>query len=230
MSVPVFSRKSAMFSETKEGFSAKILVDSRTVVEKKDFVSTGILTYTEGDVIEIEIAEYRWFELGDAVKITIYSPVGIFLLHSTVVAKDDGSIIIIHPPEHQKKFVEKRETTRVDITRNGIIHAVLRDGKPTNALSRPLNIEINNISIMGVGFTLAEKYDFSDGTRLQIHLDLDFELPCVIEVVRRERADGGTYYGAKIVEMAADKLRSLRAFVLKEQVQSHYSIKKTKNR
>ena len=81
--------KDTGFKETQEP-NMSILVHCRTVVEKKDYVSTGILTYAEGDMVEVEIGDYQLFDLGTIVKLTIYTPAGIFMFNTTVIAKDEG--------------------------------------------------------------------------------------------------------------------------------------------
>ena len=48
-----------------------VLIDSRAVLGKDDFVATGVLTYAQGDIIEIELPEYDVFQLGDKVKMTV---------------------------------------------------------------------------------------------------------------------------------------------------------------
>lgn len=96
----------------------KALVHSRTIVEKQDYVTTGISTYVEGDLLGIDLNEYKRFELGDSVQLTFYSPVGIHRLQSTIIGKDEGSIAVIFPPR-AFQFVEKRESPRVEVTAVG---------------------------------------------------------------------------------------------------------------
>lgn len=96
----------------------KALIHSRTIVEKQDYVTTGISTYVEGDLLGIDLNEYKRFELGDSVQLTFYSPVGIHRLQSTIIGKDEGSIAVIFPPR-AFQFVEKRESPRVEVTAVG---------------------------------------------------------------------------------------------------------------
>ncbi|MBD3922559.1 PilZ domain-containing protein [Paenibacillus sp. PR3] len=102
----------------KEMIAPKALVHSRTIVEKQDYVTTGISTYVEGELLGIDLNEYKRFELGDSVQLTIYSPVGIHRLQSTIIGKDEGSIAVIFPPR-AFQFVEKRESPRVEVTAVG---------------------------------------------------------------------------------------------------------------
>src|SRR5690348_8705771 len=104
--------------------SSGVLMHSRTVIEKENFISIGVLTYIEGDVIEVEIEKNSSFNLSDAVKIIIYSPGGIYVFHTTIIAKEQGSIIVINPPENQKRFDEKRAHHRLDLKKEGLILAL----------------------------------------------------------------------------------------------------------
>lgn len=207
-----------------------ILLHSRTVVEKKDFVSTGILSYAEGDILEIEMSEYKAFELGDSVKLTVYSPGGIYGFLSTVVAKDHGALIIINPPQNQKRFAEKREHPRVDVKQKGTLLSFTRGAQGGAAASSgsPANVglTVQNISISGLGFVVDDNVGLEQNMMLEAELDLGFPMPIKAEIVRLETTENGHYYGARYVDMAADKANSLRAFVLKKQVEVHFSKKR----
>ena len=58
---------------SKEGYDAEVLIECQAVMSKDDFVSTGILTYAQGDIMEIELPEYDVFQLGDKAKMTLYT-------------------------------------------------------------------------------------------------------------------------------------------------------------
>jgi PilZ domain. len=103
-----------LHKKDKEMIAPKALVHSRTIVEKQDYVTTGISTYVEGELLGIDLNEYKRFELGDSVQLTFYSPVGIHRLQSTIIGKDEGSIAVIFPPR-AFQFVEKRESPRVQV-------------------------------------------------------------------------------------------------------------------
>lgn len=107
-----------LHKKDKVMIAPKALVHSRTIVEKQDYVTTGISTYVEGELLGIDLNEYKRFELGDSVQLTFYSPAGIHRLQSTIIAKDEGSIAVIFPPR-AFQFVEKRESPRVAVTAVG---------------------------------------------------------------------------------------------------------------
>lgn len=205
--------------------SASILVHSRTVVEKKDFVSTGILIHTEGDMLEIEMSEFKQYELGDAVRIAIYSPVGICMFQSTVIAKDNGTLIVINPPENRKKFAEKREHPRVEVDRTGHVNAVDAGSEAALKLEQPMPFTINNLSVSGIGFTLEGDFRMIEQTKVELTLLLEKPLVCEAEIVRREAAENGYYYGARYVDLTKESVNTLRAFVLRAQVELHASRK-----
>ncbi|NHN33793.1 PilZ domain-containing protein [Paenibacillus agricola] len=228
----VISKSSAAginYEYTSEIFKnpSTVLIHSRTVVEKDNFVSTGLLTYAEGDILEVEIPEFKVFELGDSVKLTVYSAGGIFTFQSTVVAKDQGSLIIINPPQNRRRFIEKRSNPRVEVNEKGKIHALTsQDTNERLPLDDAIGLVIYNISISGLGFALKHDTDLGNSMVIEVELDLGFSMPCIAEILRREKIEEGYYYGARYVEIAADKANSLRAFVLKKQVELHFSNKK----
>lgn len=203
-----------------------IKMQSKTVIMKKDYVSTGVLSYVEGDIIEVEMTDLKAFALGDQVKITIYYTGGIHVFESHVVAKHMGSLIILNPPENQNKFAEKREHPRVHIHEEGKIRAIMEaNTKERKELEEPLLMTVNNLSISGIGFTLFSNFELPNSTELEMEVKLGGELQLKAEVVRREKTEYGLFYGAQFVNMAADKLTSLRAYVLRSQVESYYKRK-----
>jgi c-di-GMP-binding flagellar brake protein YcgR len=212
---------------SKEGNDAAILIDSKAVVEKKEYVATGVLTYALGDIAEIEIPQYSVFNLGDKLKVTVYTRNGIFVFESTVVAKDTGSLIIINPPENRRKFTEKREHARVDVKHKGFLHElndVMKKRKQT--FSDPVDFTVNNISMSGVGFTLSYDLGLTTKSHLQVELDLGFRLPLLTEVIRKEKNSEGNYYGVKYIDLPKDNANALRGFILRNQVESYFIQKK----
>ncbi|WP_409343705.1 flagellar brake protein [Paenibacillus sp. MBLB4367] len=190
------------------------------MVEKQDYVSTGVLAVVEGDMVEIEIGDYKQFELGDAVKLTIYSPEGIFMFQSTIIAKDNGSLIVINPPENQRKFSEKREHFRVDVKMKGSILSIesandSRSPEATDAI--PLTVV--NISVSGIGFTVGSECRLTERTIVRLELEMGTIVSCTAEIVRRETSELGCYYGAQFVDFPQERLNALRAFILKTQVE-----------
>lgn len=219
-------KKQTGFTEVREVPSSAIMVHCRTVVEKNGFVSTGIMTHVEGDLLEIEISDSDRFTLGENVKLTVYTPAGMYLIPSTIVGKDAGSLMMINPPENQKKFNEKRSFPRVEISGTGKLAAWKRRSgafEPANPL---LAIEIKNISLSGIGFTVPDPIRLEEHTELKLELELGSLIPCTAKVVRMERGIGSFYYGAQYVELEETKLNTLRAFILREQITALSTSKK----
>lgn len=215
---------------SKEGNDAEILIDSKAVLDKSDFVAAGIVTYVLGDIIEIELPQYYVFQLGDKVKITVYSKSGLFVFETSVVAKDEGSIILINPPDNRKKFTEKREHPRIDVVQGGLLHS-LHDNNKRNkhSFEHPISLSVKNISLSGVGFVIEnnmnadQNMNLENSARLDIELLLGFSISCVTEIVRREALGSGFYYyGARYIEIPENKTNALRAFILKNQVEAYF--------
>jgi c-di-GMP-binding flagellar brake protein YcgR len=218
-----FAKETPIYYGSKEGNDTGILINCETVVEKEDFVSTGVLTYIFGDIIEIEIPQYDVFKLGDKAKVTVYSKSGLFVFETTVVAKEYGSLIVINPPENRKRFTEKREFPRISVKNKGVLHA-LSDPKRNQkqSFAEPITVALENISMNGLGFSLALDLGINSESHLEMELDLGFSLSVVTQIVRKEKKDSVTYYGAEYVEVSKDKTNTLRAFILKTQVEMYF--------
>jgi c-di-GMP-binding flagellar brake protein YcgR len=223
-----FIKKDATFKEETKLPAMSILVHSRTVVEKQDYVSTGILTYVEGDMVEVEIGDYWLFELGDLVKVTIYTPSGIFNFNTTVIAKDEGSLSMINPPENRKMFAEKREHTRIDVEKSGLIKGVgATDNPMIKPLKEPLQVAVTNVSLKGMGFQLKKgDLNLSKDETLEIVVDLGFQMACTIKIMRIEAKLLSVFYGAEILDIPSDQAIALRGFILRAQVERHAKSKK----
>ncbi|MNI07572.1 PilZ domain protein [compost metagenome] len=216
-----------LYYGSKEGNDASVMIDSKTVVEKKEYVATGVLTYALGDIIEIEIPQFSVFNLGDKIKITVYSKTGIFVFESTVVAKDNGSLIILNPPENRRKFIEKREYARVDVNHTGYLHRMQDNAKRREQrFEAPIDFMINNISMSGIGFTLNYDLHLNHQSQLEVELDLGFKLTCVAEIVRAESKQTGIYYGVRYLDLPKEQSNPLRGFILRNQVETYFVQKK----
>lgn len=218
---PLVSKKPE-FTEVINVPSSSVLMHCRTVVEKKDFVSTGLLTVVEGDMLEIEIGDYQRFDLGDSVKVTIYTPAGIYLFNSTIIAKDVGLLMVINPPENQRKFHDKRQYPRVEVSGNGMLSVADHDHELAEI---PIELQVKNISVSGIGFMVSNEIKLPENTLVSLELNLGTQIDCTAEIVRSESSELGIFYGAKYVSLPDHKVNSLRAYILKAQVESHSSRK-----
>jgi hypothetical protein len=204
----------------------KVLLHSRTVVEKQSFVTTGVLTSVEGDLFEIELNEFSLFDLGETVKLTIYSPVGIQTIQSIIFAKYDGAIAVIQPPVLQQKFMEKREHPRVDAEGTVRVLGLIEASGGFRELAEPVEAQIRDISVSGVSFLATDASVFQRDRKLRAILEIGFEIACDIEIVRREQGTGGWICGAKMTLPDADALRPIRAYVLRQQVEKNTRLRK----
>lgn len=212
---------------SKEGYDADILIDSKAMLSKDDFVSTGVLTYALGDIIEVELPEYDVFGLGDKAKMTVYTKSGLFVMNTTVVAKEHGSVIVINPPENRRKFAEKREFPRVDVAYAGLLFG-LQDVNKRNIhqFENPIGISIKNISVNGLGFTIEDNSMIDKivqkHSEIEVELDLGFQLPCSMEIIRKEKLENSFYYGASFNNVPQEKTNALRGFILTNQIESYF--------
>ncbi|WP_442602542.1 PilZ domain-containing protein [Paenibacillus sp. KN14-4R] len=209
--------------------AAQAFVNSITVIEKNNFVSTGILKYAEGDIIEVEIAEWEVFKLGESLKLTIYSTSGIHHFESRVIARDSGSVIVINPPDVKRKSFDQREHPRVDVNQSGMIRMIENPRIPIKSLlPTPVPLTVTNLSLGGIGFTvLAGEMDFDSSFLVGMEVDLGFKLSVQAEIVHRSSVSVGVYYGAKFVKQPSiEELTSLRSFIMRAQVGIYLDWKK----
>lgn len=210
------------YSGEKYKSPAGILLHSRTAVETDHFVSTGVLSYAEGDVLEIELPEYKRFNLGDSAKITVYSPGGIYTFQSKVVAKGEGALIFINPPHNRNRFVDKREHPRVEVNETGVLRM------PANGAKDEESFMIQNISMSGLGFTFPQELA-QQTCHIEVKLGQGFTFDCQVDIIRKESFGDKFYYGARFKELGTELFNPLRAYIVKRQVELHFQRKKAQS-
>ncbi|WP_199617736.1 PilZ domain-containing protein [Paenibacillus alkalitolerans] len=196
-----------------------VAIGSRVSVERKDFVSTGIVTFIEGDIIEIELSQAKYYKPGDEVKVTVYSSNGFLILPSSVIAIDIDVIMILNPPENQR-LIQRRSHPRIDLQSGGIIHSLGWAGGSGQKLNEPLPIHISNISIGGIGFIVADETPLRAAMIAEAELAIIGGLRCKIEISRKQAAERGAYVGAKFLDVPAEQQTSLRGFIIRTQIEA----------
>jgi hypothetical protein len=210
----------------KELLPLNVLLHCRTVVEGQNFVTTGVMTNVEGELFEVEIHEFDQFELGETVKMTIYSPVGIQTIPSVVFAKYEGAIALLQPPDLLRRFKERREHPRVEVTGNAQILYLLGESGEEHELEEPMEVTITDVSISGLGFSLTAVTHFPLKMRLKAKVQIGLDFSCELEIIRRDREDDMLICGAKMQVLEPEMLRPLRALILRQQVEKHAKTRK----
>jgi len=210
----------------KDMLTVKSLLHCRTVIENQNFVATGVMTQVEGELFEVELNEFDRFELGETVKLTIYSPAGIQSFQSMLFAKYDGAVAIIQPPQMNQRFQEKREYYRVEAAGIAQILRVTDAGGDVRLLPTPLEAELRDISIAGLGLLIDEEHeDLLQASHFSAVIEMGFRFACDLEIVRRERREIGYHYGMRMKLHDTEMLRPLRAFLLRRQVEKQIQIR-----
>lgn len=215
-----WSAQAGLASANGDLLPLNVLLHCRTVVESQNFVTTGLMTHVEGELFEVELSEFESFELGEKVKLTIYTPAGIQTFPSTIFAKYEGAIALIQPPEVHKKFEEKREHPRVEVSGSVQLVDVLdKEGKP-------VEVTLRNISVSGIAFEAPDLPAFTKEATMKATVGLGFEFSCELEIVRRDRQEEGLMCGAKMKLLEPEMLRPLRALILRQQVERNVRTRK----
>ncbi|MCR8846294.1 PilZ domain-containing protein [Paenibacillus sp. SC116] len=205
----------------------RVLLHSRTVIQGESTVATGVLSYIEGDLMEVELPEYEQFELGEQVKITMYSPVGMFTFMTKIIARHLGSLLFVNPPQHQKKFADKREHPRVEARNSGIASIFKSsDGNGSDDQLSQMTIDLLDISLNGLGFLVAPHCEWKIGHKLNVELDLGFKLQAEVYIIRQEQKESALMCGGTLELMDNRTSRALRAFILRRQVEIYVHSKK----
>jgi len=215
-----------MSNSAPELLPLNTLLNCRTVVESQNFVSTGLLSHAEGELFEIEIREFDAFELGEKVKVTVYSPAGIQTFSSMVFAKYEGVISVIQPPQLQKRFVEKRAYPRVDVKGSLTISKIVTPQGEVKTLEEPLVASLRNISVLGVGFEAEYLPELERSARVDAVADVGFTFDCELVIARREKLPDKYMYGATMHVVEPEMMRPLRALILRLQVEKNIKARK----
>ncbi len=205
----------------KDLLPLNVLLHCRTVVESKNFVTTGVMTHVEGELFEVELHEFDRYDLGETVKLTIYSPAGIQSMPSVVFAKYEGAIALLQPPDLHKRFKERREHPRVEISGNAQIVHVLKDTGEELTLEEPAELTVHDISLSGISFSGRDAPHLSHNVRLKAKVEIGFGFSCELEIIRRDRQEDVLLYGCTMQVLEPEMLRPLRALILRQQVEKH---------
>ncbi|OUM94802.1 MAG: hypothetical protein A9Z00_01155 [Thermobacillus sp. ZCTH02-B1] len=213
-------------SDSSSGYDISVLIDAKAVVEKKNFVATGTITYVAGELMEIEFPQYDQFVLGEKVKIMIYAKGGIYVFESTVIAKDSGSIVVLHPPENRRKFHDKRQDPRVPVREKARLLGLYEfSRKAERRFPDPPDIQLDNISTSGIGLLIDIDMPLQPRNQLLLQLDLGVRFECRTEIVHLTPVEGGIRCGTRITEISDVYAKWLRSYILRRQIETYYKEK-----
>jgi hypothetical protein len=209
------------FSKSDSSF-----IGSHAVIESNKCIAMGKVSYVEGEIFEVEFPQYRNFDPGDPVRAIIYSSEGMLRFETAVIAQDTGSVILLTPPKMLALFLKKRKHPRLNVDVAGLIYSYTDAAmSKTHKFPEHKKISIDNISLGGIGFFA---YDMEVGERTVFFTELKFDNPylCNIEVIHKKQTDQGFYYGGKFANLKNEELNSVRAFILKHQIENYCENKK----
>lgn len=207
----------------------KSLIGCNSMIEKSNFVATGTISYLEGDIIEIKLSQYKVYNLGDQVKLVIYALDGLLNFLTTVVAIDHGAIMLITPPKLQEGFLKQREHPRIQVNRQGRIHSLTyTTSNETLHFENPPEMKISNISLGGLGFILTDELSVNvkEDCVIVVELKIESSFSSSLSVIRKQNLQQGVSYGAKFIDLTKEKVNTLRAVILRQQVEQRFQQKK----
>ncbi len=197
------------------------MIGGKIVVESENQVQTGVISFFEGDLIEVKVDQPKHFNLGDAIRASIYSNTGINNFQSTVIAKVSDGLILVNPPEHQKKQLYKRQFTRVDCEVHAYIRSIIMASINRKImLSNPTPILIKNASLGGFGFQIPKGLDLQENSAVELELNMPFIAVLTVDIMHKAVNEEGAFYGGQFRDFPADKVSALKGFILKKQVEA----------
>jgi c-di-GMP-binding flagellar brake protein YcgR len=210
----------------KISISDSSLVGSHAVIEGKNYIAMGKVSFIEGEIFEVEFPQYKNFYPGDAVKIIIYSSGSRLRFETAVIAQDTGTIIMLTPHKMLEKFLQRREHPRISVDIPGLIYSVTDVSlNQTDNLPDPCKIAIDNISLNGIGFS-AEGLEFKEKTIIFTELKFEHPILCPIQIIHKKQIDQGMHFGGKFIDLKQVQLNSIRALILKHQIEIYCEHKK----
>ena len=213
-------------SDNPMGYDISVLMDAKAVVEKNTFVATGTVTYVAGELLEIEFPQYDRFVLGEKVKIMIYAKGGIYVFESTVIAKDAGALVVLHPPENRRKFQDKRQDPRVPVKEQARLLSLYEySRKAERRFPDPPSLWLDNISNSGIGLMIDIDVPIQPRNQLLLQLDLGVQFECRTEIIHLRPVEGGIRCGTRIIDIHDDHAKWLRSYILRRQIETYYTEK-----
>ena len=209
-----------------------IVPGSQISVEKDTdlYVSTGGVSFVEGDLLEITIPHARLYKVGEPVKLTVYSSKGFQTLNSSVIAVDDDVLTLLNPPDHQQ-LTSRRNYPRIKVDDTGRICSLRKSLDGAELLDEPRSFELLNLSLGGVGFSLNDAGGLLKGRIIDIEMDLiNGIVPCTAEIIRMQILEEGRFYiGAQIIGMEREHRNALRGYILRHQLDKRAKERKYEN-
>lgn len=199
-----------------DGSMVKEMLGKSVVVENSSFVSTGKISYLDGDILEIEITSWKNFSLGEKVKAVIYARGGLVTFETSVVGKSHGVLIVLVPPDWQPALLQRRQHVRVPWGAQGeLLQIVERRG--VHLLDNPEPIVVENISLGGIGFRCGQRL-LDAGTIATVRLPIEQFPPVPVMVLHGREENDGRFHGGRFLELPQKQIQTLRAFLLNRQV------------
>jgi c-di-GMP-binding flagellar brake protein YcgR len=205
------------------------LVGCRIVLEllQDHHINTGVVNFIQGDLIEIDIeaSKIDTYKLGSLVKCALYTGMGIKVFHTSIVARTATALMVLNHPVILEMLHEKREYYRVEVNEKGVIRSV-RGAADNQAmpLLKPVEIRIADISQGGIKFQYEEEpgSEIAEEDLIDTKIDIANSVECTVQVTRKEVVggpEGIVNLGAKFVNLPDVYLNSLRAYILKKQIE-----------
>lgn len=208
---------------TKTTNSDILIIGCNAMLESKESSSSGKLVFIEGDIIEMNVGNSRSYELGDSVKLVVYSPDGLLNMQTSVVARDKESVYLITPEKILQLYLKRRKQPRVNIELPALIVELYHQHKKIE-LEESMEAVLSNIAMGGIGLNTPAK--LMQNQVVTLSWEMEESITCQAKIVHQRSSANGSYYGAEFINYPKAKINLLRAFILRQQIHNRQEDKK----
>ncbi|KRE49531.1 flagellar brake protein [Paenibacillus sp. Soil522] len=201
------------------------LVGCFVTLEGTKNLHSGKVSFAEGEVFEIEFPQSKYFAPGDVVKVTIYTPEGMFFFDTSVIAQGFKELFLLFPSDIYSQFLKRRKFPRLKVTISGTIHLINDDGNSDQKSQQELPVEIHDISQGGIGFS--SNLPIPTNSLLSIIIQLDTPISCILEVVHKREHKDSKFFGCDFKDLSPNQMIALRSWILRKQIEMRFNTKQS---
>lgn len=190
-----------------------IVKDKEFKIIPKDIKGATIccITNAQEDSFEVQLKTDESYNKNESVELFSITPQGLLYFETHVSDVVGNNIKILYPLSH--KFLQRREYTRVDFSKN-----VLLKEKNTDA---NIKVTILDISAGGMKISSHEELSLSKDYEINVEVDRSIKIDCLFQPIRIEadNINGYTVSGRFKILKNIDRI-SLVQFCFKKQMEN----------
>ncbi len=180
----------------------------------------GKLTYEEGDLVEVDLAESVDIGVGKPVDCLLarnYEE--IYNFNGVVLARNDTRLLLFIPPTESDYRLQRRRYPRFDTKAKGWVTSC--EAFHSKDLFDQQSVEIINLSLGGLAFRCNK--ELNSKHQFKLYIDLSYNqsggtLCADVEIIHTRKAND-YLYGCKVTGITSRNLYMLRRYLLQRQLE-----------